>query len=442
MGQDAFCTQCGAPLGPAGRFCEACGAPAMPAWAPQPAPIEHLPTAAPAGRIDSPEAASPSLPPVTCQACGYVLEPGLNFCPGCGSPAQPMPAQYSTAPARPDAPQKAMIGIPSPETIASVPSAVIDTASRVDRPEAVQGPNVVPPAETAPNRSVAWVPLSPPAPDSSFPGESQQEEMRPVAQPSAAPAKAPERLRYLPFVAASGALLVVAAGIFGGYHWWNTHKYQVTEVSSPAPEPSATSGNQTSQAINPPLPDAPPAVSPPAAAPESPSAASPAPEPSATSGNQTPQAINPPLPNAPPAVSPAAAAPESPSAASSAPPKTDVSKAVSRPKIRASAPASTSIGPYESIDVEVKPRILEQVPPIYPAEAKRRRIEDTIVLRLLISEKGSVEEVQFLRRARKERAFDDAALKAVKQWRFAAAQKKGRRVACWFNVAVPFFLKR
>ena len=400
MGQDAFCTQCGAPLGPAGRFCEACGAPAMPAWAPQPAPIEHLPTAAPAGRIDSPEAASPSLPPVTCQACGYVLEPGLNFCPGCGSPAQPMPAQYSTAPARPDAPQKAMIGIPSPETIASVPSAVIDTASRVDRPEAVQGPNVVPPAETAPNRSVAWVPLSPPAPDSSFPGESQQEEMRPVAQPSAAPAKAPERLRYLPFVAASGALLVVAAGIFGGYHWWNTHKYQVTEVSSPAPEPSATSGNQT------------------------------------------PQAINPPLPNAPPAVSPAAAAPESPSAASSAPPKTDVSKAVSRPKIRASAPASTSIGPYESIDVEVKPRILEQVPPIYPAEAKRRRIEDTIVLRLLISEKGSVEEVQFLRRARKERAFDDAALKAVKQWRFAAAQKKGRRVACWFNVAVPFFLKR
>ena len=400
MGQDAFCTQCGAPLGPAGRFCEACGAPAMPAWAPQPAPIEHLPTAAPAGRIDSPEAASPSLPPVTCQACGYVLEPGLNFCPGCGSPAQPMPAQYSTAPARPDAPQKAMIGIPSPETIASVPSAVIDTASRVDRPEAVQGPNVVPPAETAPNRSVAWVPLSPPAPDSSFPGESQQEEMRPVAQPSAAPAKAPERLRYLPFVAASGALLVVAAGIFGGYHWWNTHKYQVTEVSSPAPEPSATSGNQTSQAINPPLPDAPPAVSPPAAAPESPSAASPA------------------------------------------PPKTDVSKAVSRPKIRASAPASTSIGPYESIDVEVKPRILEQVPPIYPAEAKRRRIEDTIVLRLLISEKGSVEEVQFLRRARKERAFDDAALKAVKQWRFAAAQKKGRRVACWFNVAVPFFLKR
>lgn len=224
--------------------------------------------------------------------------------------------------------------------------------------------------------------------------------MRPVEQPLTAPAKAPERLRYLPFVAASGALLVVAAGIFGGYHWWNTHKYQVTEVSSPAPEPSATSGNQTSQAINPPLPDAPPAVSPPAAAPESPSAASPA------------------------------------------PPKTDVSKAVSRPKVRASAPASASIGPYESIDVEVKPTILEQVPPIYPAEAKRRRIEDTIVLRLLISEKGSVEEVQFLRRARKERAFDDAALKAVKQWRFAAAQKKGRRVACWFNVAVPFFLKR
>jgi protein TonB len=115
---------------------------------------------------------------------------------------------------------------------------------------------------------------------------------------------------------------------------------------------------------------------------------------------------------------------------------------VPKPQIHAHTPAAPGARPYDSLNVDVKPSLLKQVPPSYPPEAKRRKIEDTVVLRLLISEEGSVREVTFLRRAKKDPAFNDAAVSAVRRWTFSPAQKKGRRVACWFNVAVPFQLKR
>ena len=90
----------------------------------------------------------------------------------------------------------------------------------------------------------------------------------------------------------------------------------------------------------------------------------------------------------------------------------------------------------------MKPRVLTQVAPVYPPEAKRRQAEDTVVLRVLISAGGTVSDVAFLRHAQEDASFDAAAASAVRRWTFSPAQKNGEPVACWFNVAVPFRLKK
>jgi len=55
---------------------------------------------------------------------------------------------------------------------------------------------------------------------------------------------------------------------------------------------------------------------------------------------------------------------------------------------------------------------------------------------------GRVDQVQVLRGSKKDLAFDQAAIAAVRQWVFSPAQKAGKPVACWFSVAVPFQLLR
>lgn len=97
---------------------------------------------------------------------------------------------------------------------------------------------------------------------------------------------------------------------------------------------------------------------------------------------------------------------------------------------------------YEMTQVSVKPEAVRQVAPIYPENARRRRLEDIIVLRVLVSEGGDVLDTQVLRGARVDAQFEKAASEAVRQWRFKPAQKDGRPVSVWYNIAVPFQLRK
>jgi periplasmic protein TonB len=96
---------------------------------------------------------------------------------------------------------------------------------------------------------------------------------------------------------------------------------------------------------------------------------------------------------------------------------------------------------YQVTEVDVKPAVVKAVPPVYPTEAARRRVEDVVVVKALVGEDGRVADVQVLRGSSKDAAFDAAAIKAVQEYRFTPAQKKGRPVPCWFNLGVPFQMR-
>jgi protein TonB len=107
------------------------------------------------------------------------------------------------------------------------------------------------------------------------------------------------------------------------------------------------------------------------------------------------------------------------------------------------APAPPAIGSaavriYQAVEVDVRPEVLTQLPPVYPDDAAKQNVQDVVVLQVLVDTAGRPESVKLLRGSRKAPALDSAATAAVRQWTFKPAKKNGQPVPCWFNVGVPF----
>ncbi len=101
----------------------------------------------------------------------------------------------------------------------------------------------------------------------------------------------------------------------------------------------------------------------------------------------------------------------------------------------APAPASRV---YQTFDVDVKPEVVAQVPPVYPEAAAKQNVQDVVVLQVLVDAAGRPESIKVLRGSRRAPSLDEAAMAAVRQWTFRPAKKNGQAVPCWFNVGVPF----
>ena len=95
-------------------------------------------------------------------------------------------------------------------------------------------------------------------------------------------------------------------------------------------------------------------------------------------------------------------------------------------------------GPGQLLD-SPEPRVLKQVSPAYPEEAKKNRLQGTVVLEVRTSEEGKVRAIRVLQSAAP--LLDQAALEAVKQWEYEPVLKDGRAVPLTFNVTVRFALK-
>jgi len=89
------------------------------------------------------------------------------------------------------------------------------------------------------------------------------------------------------------------------------------------------------------------------------------------------------------------------------------------------------------------PRLLEssRVPPVLPEEALREGVQGTVLLRVVVSADGLVSDLQVFRSPYRGELLAQAALKAVRQWRYAPAQWQGRHVACRIMQPVPFYRK-
>lgn len=84
------------------------------------------------------------------------------------------------------------------------------------------------------------------------------------------------------------------------------------------------------------------------------------------------------------------------------------------------------------------PRLLTRVEPSYPHSARVARIEGTVVLQAVIGHDGSVEEIEVLRET--SPLFRDAAIDAVRRWRYAPAMHNERAVRVYLTVRVQFEL--
>ncbi|HSP33194.1 MAG TPA: energy transducer TonB [Thermoanaerobaculia bacterium] len=84
------------------------------------------------------------------------------------------------------------------------------------------------------------------------------------------------------------------------------------------------------------------------------------------------------------------------------------------------------------------PRVISRVEPTYPEEARRARISGIVIVEALIDKTGLVRDVQVLKPM--PYGLDDAAVNAVKQWRFEPGMKDGQPVNVVFNLTVNFKL--
>jgi len=99
----------------------------------------------------------------------------------------------------------------------------------------------------------------------------------------------------------------------------------------------------------------------------------------------------------------------------------------------------TGGGPYRPGSGIEPPRLLHEVKAQYTEEARRRAIAGDVVLEVVVRRDGSVGDAHVLQGL--GYGLDERAISAVRQWRFAPAQRKGVAVDVLVEVAVEFTLR-
>jgi protein TonB len=217
-----------------------------------------------------------------------------------------------------------------------------------------------------------------------------------------------ERSTYLPSrriqgPAALGSLAIVATllgaflllNIAGGHRERHQHPMVTLDLTPPAPKPSRPQPQAQHQVE--PKPEQPPIVAPP-------------PKLSVTP--------------APPVV---ATAPE--------PPSPVVAPGPPAPRAAPGPAAAHAIAQGGDLSA----RMIFAKPPIYPLESRRRHEQGTVVLALMLSLDGLVSDISIARSSGSDR-LDQAALAAVRKWRWAPTIRDGQPVLVKGDVSIPFVL--
>jgi TonB family protein len=87
----------------------------------------------------------------------------------------------------------------------------------------------------------------------------------------------------------------------------------------------------------------------------------------------------------------------------------------------------------------VQPVLIKRVNPEYPEIARKSRVQGIIILEAIITREGTVEKVKVLRGVHP--LLDQAAVNAVKQWRYKPATLNGKPVKVYSTITVNFKLK-
>jgi TonB family protein len=112
--------------------------------------------------------------------------------------------------------------------------------------------------------------------------------------------------------------------------------------------------------------------------------------------------------------------------------------AVTKPEPQQELPSFREGDLVEMSPDVVKPELVSRVQPSYPAVARAKKVQGTVILSLLVSENGDVADVKILREAGGSTGLNEAAVSAVRQWKFRPAVKQGKRVKVWVTYPVAF----
>jgi len=88
-----------------------------------------------------------------------------------------------------------------------------------------------------------------------------------------------------------------------------------------------------------------------------------------------------------------------------------------------------------------RPELVMLVPPVYPKDAEKNRVEGSVELRIHVTESGVVDEAEVVTSSGLP-SMDDAAVKAAMKTRFRPAVKNGSRVPMWINYPIQFALNK
>lgn len=83
---------------------------------------------------------------------------------------------------------------------------------------------------------------------------------------------------------------------------------------------------------------------------------------------------------------------------------------------------------------------LTNTKPSYPKWARERRLQGTVLLKVLVKANGTVGEVK-IEESSGFKALDSAALKAVSSWRFQPATQDGQAIDEWYDLPIEFGMK-
>lgn len=101
-------------------------------------------------------------------------------------------------------------------------------------------------------------------------------------------------------------------------------------------------------------------------------------------------------------------------------------------------PAQEIPGPGKNVTL---PSVVREVKPDYTENAKAARIQGTVRLKVVVTDDGTVGDVQVTQSLDTKYGLDDQAIKAAKQWVFKPGMKDGKRVAVQIQIELTFTLK-
>jgi TonB family protein len=85
------------------------------------------------------------------------------------------------------------------------------------------------------------------------------------------------------------------------------------------------------------------------------------------------------------------------------------------------------------------PVVVEKINPTYPPEARAEKVMGSVIVETVITEDGIVDEIRILETP--DERLSEAAVEAIKDWRFEPAQCDGEPVGVYYNLTVKFHLK-